>query len=124
MSDHEKSNSSAFVAQVKANLQVEFSVQLHFRQRKCCKKTPVTLKCLPHIFALAVTVSVTYKFQTCDLQKVRQGQGMQFSQLHHSMPIVKMYIMSPTHFGASSYRFIYKKMLICYIQKVVQDYGV
>ena len=37
-----------------------------------------------------------------------------FSQLHHSMPIVKIYIMSPIHFfWANSYRFRDIKMLTC-----------
>ena len=48
-------------------------------------------KCLPHIFAIAFTISEMIKFYIIDLQKVRQSRGVQFCQLHHLIANVKIY---------------------------------
>ena len=45
-------------------------------------------KRLPHIFALALTVS-DIKILSFELQNIGQGSGVQFSQLHHSMAMSK-----------------------------------
>ena len=46
-------------------------------------------KCLPHIYALALTVSEIY-FQFFLSKKIGKSHGVQFSQLDHSMENVKI----------------------------------
>ena len=52
-------------------------------------------KCLPHIFTLALTVSDIISYLIFDLEKVDQGHGVRFFQLHHSMAKVKIYKRLP-----------------------------
>ena len=66
-----KTNSTAGAVQVKANLQEELSVRLHFRKLTCSYKRQV-LKVISHA-ALALIVSETLTFQILDLEKVDQG---------------------------------------------------
>ena len=50
----------------------------------------------PHIFVLALIVSDKCNFQCFYLQKVDEAhQGVQFSQLHHSIANVKIYKCLP-----------------------------
>ena len=51
-------------------------------------------KCLPQIFALALTILEIHKIFIFDLQNVGQGHGVQFVQLHHSMTNVTIYKVS------------------------------
>ena len=52
-------------------------------------------KSLPHIFALAFTISEIYKFEIVYLEKVGQGRGLRLSQSHHSMANAKIYKCLP-----------------------------
>ena len=55
-------------------------------------------KCLPHIFALDLTI-LEIQFKICYLQKVGQGHEVQFSQLYHLMANVKNYKFLPNIFA-------------------------
>ena len=48
------------------------------------------LQVVPCIFALALTISEILAFQIFDLEKLGQGQGVQFLQLRHSMANIKV----------------------------------
>ena len=48
-------------------------------------------KCLQQIFVSALTISEISKFFTFYIQKVGQGNEVQFSQLHLSIANVKIY---------------------------------
>ena len=63
---------------------------MQFSQLHQLMENDKIFKCLPHNFALALTVSEIYKFGIVYLQKVGNGHGVQFSKSHLLMANVKV----------------------------------
>ena len=76
-------------------------------------------KCLPQIFALALTVSEIKKHKMFAFQKTGHGHGVCSVELIRSMANVKIY-KSPIYFCVSTYHFRNIKMLIFDLQSVGQ----
>ena len=64
-----------------------------------------SVKEVPYIFALVVTICEKLTFQFFNLTKLGQGRGVQLSQWCRRSQILKMYKNRPMHVCASSHRF-------------------